>query len=178
MRNLGAASTAAVGRKSRPAQSPVPRSRRRVNGVCGHLVAVLGGISILLAAAPAEAYRFLNLLAGDLFQSDSEEWNALLVPTAGDAVRWSAEDFPLRFHLQDNIPDFLDEARWREMVTEALRQWSGIRTSEISLSLAPGLVAPGTSEDGTDANDGQLTIGWLSSLGEDSEFTEAKRPYC
>ena len=57
----------------------------------------------------------------------------------------------------------------RDMVSRALRQWTGIRTAEIDLTLEPGLVVPGASEDGTDANDGMFTIGWISSAEEDEE---------
>lgn len=80
---------------------------------------------------------------------------------ASDAVRWNPDDFPLRFHLQDNVPDFLDEAGWRDIVRAALREWSGVATSEVSLRLEPGLTAPAAGGDGTDAGDGLLTIGWI-----------------
>ena len=84
---------------------------------------------------------------------------------AAEAVRWWPEDFPLGFHLQDNIPQFLDEGRWREIVEGALRQWSAIPSAEISLRLAPGLTPSpdddGEFGDGADASDGRFTIGWL-----------------
>ena len=103
------------------------------------------------AAGSAEAYRYYPPEAG----------------VAADAVRWWPDDFPLRFHLQDNVPEFLDEARWREMVEEALARWSAVPSAEISLRLAPGLTPAGGGEfgDGADVNDGRFTIGWLPSDG-------------
>ena len=118
--------------------------------------AFVGAVAILAGSAePARAYRFLDFLRQ--------------IPLGAEAFRWDSEDFPLRFHLQDNIPEFLEEADWRDMVSRALRQWTGIRTAEIDLTLEPGLVVPGASEDGTDANDGMFTIGWISSAEEDEE---------
>lgn len=102
------------------------------------------------ASAPAAAYTFFPLERS---------------PRASDAVRWRPQDFPLRFHLQDNVPGFLNEAEWRDIVRAALREWSGVATAEMSLLLEPGLTAPAAEGDGTDANDGELTIGWLSLPG-------------
>ena len=118
------------------------------------LVVAVGLAGALLAAAsPVEAYRFYEG-----------------VVLAAEAVRWAPEDLPLRFHLQDNIPEFLDEAEWRSLVRRAFAQWNGVRTAEINLILEPGLVAPAASEDGTDMDDGMLTIGWLPE--EDVEDEE------
>lgn len=104
---------------------------------------------IVLGAAEARAYRFE--LGG---ASPSR------IAAAAEANRWAPEDFPLRFHLQDNIPEFLEEAEWRQLVRNAFARWNAVRTAAIELLLEPGLVAPAMSEDGTDLNDGRFTIGW------------------
>ena len=92
-----------------------------------------------------EAYRF-NSLRG-----------TAAIATAAEAIRWDATDFPLRFHLQDNIPEYLTEAQWREIVKDGFGVWSAIRTADVRLSLEPDLV----EGDGADRADDLLTIGWI-----------------
>ena len=116
-------------------------------------VALAACATILLTAGSAgrgEAYRFYSLGGSDA------------IGTAADAFRWDAADFPLRFHLQDNIPDFFDEDRWRNVVRDSLDEWSGILTADIRLSLEPGFA----EGDGVGREDGVLTVGWVS-LDED-----------
>jgi hypothetical protein len=116
-----------------------------------HSLPLIGATGFIAGLAdPAVAYRF--------FPKDRDV-------AAAEAVRWWAEDFPLRFQLQDNVPEFVDETRWREIVSGALRQWSGIATAEVSLGLEPGLAPPAGGGDGTDATDGEFTIGWLTDEG-------------
>ena len=103
----------------------------------------------MLGAAETNAYRFY--LASD---------SPLHIAGAAEATRWAREDFPLRFHLQDNIPEFLGEPEWRRLVRGAFARWNAVRTAEIELILEPGLVPPGMSEDVTDLDDGMFTIGW------------------
>jgi hypothetical protein len=90
----------------------------------------------------------------------------LRIAAAAEATRWTPEDFPLRFHLQDNIPEFLGEPEWRQLVRGALARWNAIPTAEIALILEPRLVPPAMSEDGTDLTDGMFTIGWSPSPDE------------
>lgn len=97
-----------------------------------------------------EAYRFYSL----------RDANPIL--SAAEASRWDIADFPLRFHLQDNIPDYLEEGQWRGIVEDGLAEWTAIRTADIRLSLEPDLV----EGDGADSGDERLTIGWVSSEGE------------
>lgn len=136
----------------RPAGPPAIRARR-VRPHRPLLGASFAAWLIAGAADPAAAYRYYP------------EWDVL----AAEAVRWRPDDFPLRFHLQDNVPEFLDGARWREIVQGALGQWSAIPSAEVSLRLAPGLTPPaaggGAFGDGADANDGRFTIGWLPPDG-------------
>ena len=130
-------------RRTEPGSIRAPNRRRRPSSdqLGRHVAACLGAVAILSGAAePAHAYRFLDYW-----------WD---VPTAAQAARWAPEDLPLRFHLQDNIPHFLDEARWRDIVRQVFREWSGIGTAEISLFLEARLLPPGSSEDGSDVSDG------------------------
>ena len=132
-------------------------SRRTAAAARPYRVAFLLALAGALAGTerPAEAYRFRSS-----------------VGPAAAAERWAPEDFPLRFHLQDNLPEFLEETEWRTLVRRALGQWSGIRTAEIDLRLQPGLVAPAMTEDGADAEDGVFTIGWLPEEEEDEDDEE------
>ena len=107
-----------------------------------------------LVAAPAAPYRFYS-------PSD-----ARLIVASDEAVRWDTGDFPLRYHLQDNIPDYLDEREWRDIVEDSLREWSGVPTADIRLSLEPGLV----EGDGADSRD-ELAIGWVSPEEEGATFS-------
>lgn len=91
---------------------------------------------------------------------------------ASAALRWETEDFPLRFHLQDNIPDYLDETRWREIATDALREWSSIPTADIEPRLEPGWV----QGEGRDGSDGMLTIGWVP-FEDDNSFSGRAFPW-
>lgn len=109
----------------------------------------------LVMVASAAAYRFY---------SPSETRR---IVTVAEAVRWDAGDFPLRFHLQDNLPDFLDEDEWRDMVRDGLREWSAIWTADIRLTLEPGSV----EGDGSDGDDGRFTIGWVSLEDRMSRFS-------
>ncbi len=97
-----------------------------------------------------EAYRFYSLRGKDAIAS------------AAEAIRWDAADFPLRFHLQDNIPDYLEETQWRDIVQDGFGQWSAIPTAYVRLSLEPDVV----DGDGADRADDLLTIGWIS-LGDE-----------
>lgn len=103
--------------------------------------------TLLMVGGPGglEAYRFYGPAGGGA------------IVTAAEARRWHSADFPLRFHLQDNIPDFLDEPRWRDFVRDGLREWSALGTADIPISITPDLV----EGDGADGNDGRLTIGWV-----------------
>ena len=97
-----------------------------------------------------EAYRFWSRREGDT------------IALSAEAFRWDSETFPLRFHLQDNIPEHLGESRWREIVEAGFAAWSTIRTADLRLSLESGLV----EGDGADHADELLTVGW-TSFGED-----------
>ncbi len=113
------------------------------------------GVVVLLLTAPlAPAYRFYPVSEG--------RW---IVP-ASAALRWETADFPLRFHLQESIPDYLDETRWRNMAADALREWSSIPTADIELRLEPGWV----QGEGRDGSDGMFTIGWVP-FGDESSFS-------
>ena len=121
--------------------------RRGVPGASAVRLAL--SATVLLGAVDSgevEAYRFYPV--GD----------ADPIATAAEAVRWDTQDFPLRFHLQDNIPDYLEEPEWRDMARDGLREWSAIPTADIRLSLEPGAV----EGDGADGGDGNFTIGWIS----------------
>ncbi|MDE2881465.1 MAG: hypothetical protein OXP70_06405 [Acidobacteriota bacterium] len=107
-----------------------------------------------VAAPRAQAYRF--------YPVSEERW---IVP-ASAALRWEMEDFPLRFHLQDNIPDYLDESRWRDIASDALREWSSILTSDIDVRLESGWV----QGEGRDGSDGMFSIGWVP-FGDESSFS-------
>ena len=131
------------------------RGRRVPRGKRPNRLAIGCGLAAGLGAAETNAYRFD-------FASDSP----LRIAAAVEATRWVPEDFPLRFHLQDNIPEFLGEPEWRQLVRGALARWNAVRTAEIELTLEPGLVPPAMSEDGTDLNDGMFTIGWSQPPGE------------
>lgn len=114
-------------------------------------------VAIFLTAvnAPlAEAYRF--------YPVSEERW---IVP-ASAALRWETKDFPLRFHLQDSIPDYLDETRWRDIAARALRAWSSIPTADIELRLEPDRV----QGEGRDGSDGMFTVGWIP-FGDDSSVS-------
>ena len=111
--------------------------------------AVLCVLAAALGAAEVGAYRFS-------FASDSPS----RIAAAAEANRWAPKDFPLRFHLQDNIPEFLDEAEWRQLVRDALARWNAVQTAEIELILEPGLVPPAMTENGADIHDAMFTIGW------------------
>ena len=116
------------------------------------LPALAGALTIVaMAAQSAEAYRFLQFV------------DERLVFRSAEAARWNPEDLPLRVRLRDDIPDFLEEADWRKIVSRSLRQWTAVRSAEIELILEPGLVPPGMDDDGTDANDGIFTIGWATA---------------
>ena len=106
------------------------------------------------SAGLAEAYRFYSLAGGNLISSSAE------------AIRWDVANFPLRFHLQDNVPDFLDEGQWRDIVQDAFAEWSAIWTADVRLSLEPDLV----EGDGRDREDDLLAIGWISFGDEGNRF--------
>lgn len=129
--------------------------RRSLAGIGAAVVFV--GLS-----ASAEAYRFYTLRADGV------------VGSAAEAIRWNAEDFPLRFHLQDNVPDYLEETGWRDIVRESLAAWSAVGSASAQLSLEPGLV----EGDGADLSDERFSIGWVSFEEERSSFSgRALRAY-
>ena len=124
----------------------------------GGRAALVGcGTALLLAgvSGPAGGYRFYS-------SSDTR-----YIVNAAEAVRWDPAESPLRFHLQDNVPDFLDEGEWRDIVRDSLREWSEIPDANMRLELEPGFV----TGDGADRSDGRLTIGWVSFGDELSTFS-------
>lgn len=96
-----------------------------------------------LAPHAAVAYRFYP--AGDE-----------VIPSAAGALRWGEDAFPLRFHLQDNIPEYFEETLWRNIARDSLAEWDRVITADISLRLESGF-APGEEPSGTDD---RFTIGW------------------
>lgn len=104
--------------------------------------------SLLLPPA-ASAYRFYP--AGDG-----------RIASAAGAARWGQDAFPLRFQLQDNIPEYFDEAAWRDVVEDSLAEWDRVITARISLRFEAGF-APGEEPSGTDD---RLTIGWRADEDE------------
>ncbi|MDE3261450.1 MAG: hypothetical protein OYL41_05620 [Acidobacteriota bacterium] len=125
-----------------------PRFRRVTLTCCAAI------FPTFVTAPLAQAYRF--------YPVSDERW---IVP-ASAALRWETEDFPLRFHLQDNVPNYLDETRWRNIAAAALREWSSIPTADIDLRLEPGWV----QGEGPDRSDGMFTIGWVPS-GDENPFS-------
>ena len=120
-----------------------------------------GLLALILAfvvAIPAGGYRLRSF--------------EIRVPDSATAVRWSEDDFPLRFRMleNDNLPPGLDltQERWTEIVRRGLRHWTGITTARIELVLEDTTVAIRQAED----EDGRNTIGFSSHEAfEDSWIT-------
>lgn len=134
------AETPAADRRAGACRGP----RKRVRGG----LAAGAGLTLLVFAPGADAYRFSVVGA--------------TVGGAADARRWDAADLPVRFRVlsNENLPpeDFSSHADWRAFVAEVFDQWNDIETAEEILAVDE---APAVQEEAS-RNDGWNTVGFSS----------------
>ena len=116
------------------------------------VVAALAGVGLM--AAPADGYRFFWRLG---------DWDE--VASAAGALRWAAEDLPLRFRLleNDSLPDRdgFDAARWAEINRRSIASWVEVGSSTLEMLLDAETLAADEGSHG----DGINTIGFSAYEG-------------
>ena len=106
---------------------------------------------VAFVAAPSAGYHYYVYV---------QFGNVRAVVSSVRAIRWKADDFPLRFRILDagDRPDHaeLSAEKWREIVRRGLAAWTDVETANIAIVLE---AAPLIAEQ-ADASDGINTIGF------------------
>ena len=117
-------------------------------------ISVIALLGFVCLAVPTDAYRFYSAFS--------------TIPTSAAAIRWDAENLPLRFRMLDDevLPEFedLDASRWRQIILGSFDKWTRIPESSAVVSL------DGDPHSGElQALDGTNAIGFSS----DPDFEDA-----